>query len=83
MFAVIGILCSRNNIPLAPIIMGFTLGGTVEVYFRKAMIAYDGSFVAAYTGSPIGSVFVTIAILVPIIVIFKRMKAAKKTAAVD
>lgn len=76
--AVFGIFCSKNKIPLAPIIMGFTLGDIVEIYFRKAMITYEGSFITAYTSSPVGSVFVTIAIVVPIIVICKRILKAKK-----
>ncbi len=76
--AVVGILCSKNKIPTAPIIMGFTLGKTVETYFRKAMISFDGSFIDAYIGSPVGSVFVTLAIIIPIFVIVKRIIGANK-----
>ncbi|WP_305768688.1 tripartite tricarboxylate transporter permease [Candidatus Epulonipiscium viviparus] len=71
--SVFGMFCAKNKIPLAPMIMGFTLGDIVETYFRKSMIAYNGSFVDAYMGSPVGSVFVTLAIIVPTVVIVKRI----------
>lgn len=75
--AVVGMLLSKNGFPLAPLIMGFALGTTVESYFRKAMIVYKGSITDALLTPSFGTIFVVLAIVIPIIVIAKRIRKNK------
>ncbi|WP_409967981.1 tripartite tricarboxylate transporter permease [Bengtsoniella intestinalis] len=82
--AVVGMVLIKNGFQAAPIVMGFTLGGTVESYYRKAMITYQGSFVDAITTPSLGTVFVLLAIIIPVVIMVRRsykyLKAQKVSA---
>ncbi len=80
--AVVGMLLVHNGFPAAPIVMGFTLGSTVESYYRKAIISYSGSLWDAVTTPSIGSVFVLLAFVVPVLIVVSRNRKAKKAAQV-
>lgn len=81
LLAVLGMILIQNGLPAAPIVMGFTLGSTVEGYYRKAIIAYNGSLIDAITTPSLGTVFVLLAIIIPIIIIFNRIRKSRKAVA--
>lgn len=74
--AVIGIILSHNGFPVPPLIMGYVLGGIVETYYRKSIISFE-TLSNAYFRFSVGSIFVTIAILVPVINIIQRRRKSK------
>ncbi|ONI48019.1 hypothetical protein AN644_02990 [Candidatus Epulonipiscium fishelsonii] len=69
---------SKNGFPLQPIVMGFTLGAIVEEHYRKAMIYY-GSFGEAFNTWSIGTWLVILAIIIPFIVIVRRIIGTTKS----
>lgn len=78
---IIGMLLSKNGFPVAGVVMGFVLGGTIESFYRKAMIASNGSFMDALMTPSLGSVFVVLAILAPICILVSRGMNKKKAGA--
>ena len=65
-FGVIGYILDKNDYPLSPFILAFVLGRVVEENLRRSITNYD-SFLNAFSNFGIGSVFVALAILLPII----------------
>ena len=49
-FGVIGFLCRRLQIPLAPILMGLILGDDLEVNFRRSLVASQGDYTTFVSG---------------------------------
>jgi len=56
---IVGYVLRRNDIPLAPIVIGFVLGPIVESSLRQGMILTQGDFWAFFK-SPIASVLFAI-----------------------
>ncbi len=79
--AVAGMLLSKNGFPLAPVIMGFALGDTVETFYRKAMVTFEGSVVDAFLTPSFGTIFVVLAVVTPIYVITKKVLKSNKQKA--
>ena len=81
-FGIVGYLFTYCDFPMPPMILGFILGGTVEKYFRTAMISSRGDFSVIFT-RPIAFVFLVLSvvfIIAPIIKSFISKRAAAKEA---
>ncbi|RGY98370.1 tripartite tricarboxylate transporter permease [Clostridium sp. AM58-1XD] len=76
-FGIVGYIFIRLKLPVAPLIMGFILGSTVETYFRRALMTSKGSYVPFFT-RPISGLFLAIAMISVILTIYKNVKAMKK-----
>lgn len=72
-FGVLGYLMKKVQIPFAPLVMGFILGPTVELYLRRASMLNEGDLTPFFT-RPISLVFLLIAILVVIMTVIKEVK---------
>lgn len=49
-FGVIGFLCRRLSVPLAPILMGLILGDDLEQNFRRSLVASQGDYTTFVSG---------------------------------
>ena len=79
-FIVLGYVMDRNDYPVAPLIMGMILGGTVEENLRRS-ISYYGNFGNCLMMKSVGTLFFAIAVLIPVvsgIMNFKNSRAASK-----
>ncbi len=72
----IGYLLENNGYPVAPLIIGFVLGGTIETNLRRS-ITYYGSFASCLTRPSIGTLFFGVSVAVPIIFIIMKLRKAK------
>jgi putative tricarboxylic transport membrane protein len=76
-FGTLAYILERNGFHLAPMVMGYVLGGYVELYFRRTVIYYD-SIANAFLTPSLGTVLVSIAALVPIVNLVNRIPAVKR-----
>ena len=72
----IGYLFENNGYPVAPLIIGFVLGGTIEENLRRS-ITYYGSFTSCLTRISIGTLFFAVSVMVPIVFILLQLKKAR------
>ncbi|WP_428768668.1 tripartite tricarboxylate transporter permease [Treponema sp. HNW] len=72
-FIILGYILDKNDYPMAPFIMGVVLGPTVEENLRRA-IGYYGNFVNCFVQRSVGTLFVIIAIILPLSIGFIGMK---------
>ncbi len=72
-FGIIGYVLSRNDYPLAPVILGFILGPMVELYFRRSLQMSEGQFLPFFQ-KPFSAVFLTLAFVVVGFSIYKNIK---------
>lgn len=79
-FGLIGYIMSKLEIPLAPMIMAFVLGETVETNLRRALMYSNGSIAPFFT-QPISCVFLILAVVSVALTIRSHYKASKKAAA--
>jgi len=79
-FGILGYVLKRFKIPFAPLIMGFILGPTVELYLRRASMLNEGDLTPFLT-RPIPVVFLAIAVAVVIITVVREIKNRKKASA--
>jgi putative tricarboxylic transport membrane protein len=79
-FAVIGFIILKMNIPLVPIILGIILGTMAEENLRKALILSKGSYLV-FIQKPISLlflIFTIIALVVPLVVNIQTMRSEYK-----
>jgi putative tricarboxylic transport membrane protein len=76
-FAVFAYILEKNKFSVVPVVMGFVLGSLCEQYYRRT-INYFGDFKSAYFNLSVGSVLVTLALIIPIAIVFSRLKMNKK-----
>lgn len=74
-FGLLGFLFDKMGYSPAPIVLGLILGNMIDVKFRTALIANNGSFLPFIT-RPIAAVFLVIIV----VTIIKQIVAARKTA---
>lgn len=74
---IIGYLLINSGISLAPITLGFVLGGIVETNFRRAVIAFDGNILSLFT-KPIAACLMILAILFMVVPIIKNWRQSRK-----
>lgn len=75
----VGYLLKKNKYPIAPVVLGFILGGMFEEQFRKAM-KLGGGTMERFVSSPICWVFTALAVLIVVSSVVKNRKEAKKNA---
>lgn len=78
-FGVIGFLMTKYKFPISPFILGFLLGGIVEVYLIRSIQYSRGNLIQGFMGSPIAMVFLVATVLSYIIVITRKMRKSKAT----
>ena len=81
-FGIIGFILTQNDYPIAPFILAFVLGETLEGNYRRAIVYY-GNFSACRQRLSIGTLFTILAIVLPIIkgtVQFIKWRKAEKKA---
>ena len=70
---------SKLDIPLAPMIMSFVLGETIETNLRRALM-YSNGDVSTFVTSPISCVFLVMAAISIIFTVRKQLKDRKVAA---
>lgn len=77
-FGILGCFLVRFGVPMSPVIMGYLMGTTFEINFRRAMIAANGNFWDILS-RPIATTFFVVSILfVGVPVILRLMRGHKK-----
>lgn len=76
-FGVLGYLLKKAEIPFAPLVMGFILGPTIELYLRRASMLNEGDLTPFFT-RPIPAVFLLVAIAVVMMTVIKQLRARKQ-----
>lgn len=61
-FGILGFFLRARGFPLAPMVLGILIGGIVDTSLRRALMTYQGDFLAMLT-RPVGMVLLTILIL--------------------
>ena len=80
LFLVFGYIFDKNNYPLSPFILAFVLGGIVEDNMRRSIIYY-GNFTQCMQQVSIGTLFVILAVVVPVVMFALDTRKKKKEAA--
>lgn len=76
-FGFIGFILEKNKFPLAPLILAFILGSMLEENFRRT-IMYYGNIQSALTSFSLGTLFIAITFIIPIVkFISKKIKQRK------
>ncbi|SBT17686.1 Tripartite tricarboxylate transporter TctA family protein [Marinomonas gallaica] len=81
-FGVAGWIFTKIGIEIAPLVIGFILGGSAEVYFVKSLESY-GEYSILFTKSPIAMVLwglIILSIVVSVMIHKKSKQHAKKEA---
>lgn len=65
-FILLGYILDKNDYPIAPLIMGMVLGGSVEEYLRRSLVYYD-TFENCLKMKSVGTLFFAVAVIIPII----------------
>ena len=79
-FGLVGYGMSKLDIPLAPMIMSFVLGETIETNLRRALM-YSNGDVTTFVTSPISCVFLVVAAISIVLTVRKQLMDRKKAAA--
>jgi putative tricarboxylic transport membrane protein len=77
-FGVFGWVATKIGLEIAPLVIGFILGGSAEVYFVKSLESY-GTLTIFFTKSPIAVALwlLILASVVFSILVHRKSKAAK------
>jgi len=73
-FGVVGFIFKKLDLPIPPFILGFILGGTVELNLIRSIQYSNGDLIGAFLGSPIATIFLLVSFLVFGGSIFKNVK---------
>ncbi|MCF2558105.1 tripartite tricarboxylate transporter permease [Fournierella massiliensis] len=76
-FGLVGYIFIKLHLPVAPMIMGFVLGETVETYMRRALMNSKGSWMPFLT-RPISGAFLAIAVFSVVYIIVKNVRAYRR-----
>jgi putative tricarboxylic transport membrane protein len=76
-FAILGYILEKNGYSVAPLVIGFVLGGIMENGLRRA-ISYYGSFMGCMRQPSVGTLFVIIAFVFPVVWALMNRKKIKK-----
>lgn len=79
-FGLVGYAMSKFDIPLAPMIMSFVLGETIETNLRRALM-YSNGDISTFVTSPISCVFLVAAAISIVLTIRKQLNDRKKATA--
>lgn len=79
-FGLMGYLMRKGGFPTTPLILGFVLGPTMELNFRRSLSYTNGSYIEFFT-HPISCVFLVVALLSVVLNLYKhRKRVTGKTA---
>lgn len=78
-FGLVGYLLRKGEYPMTPLILGFVLGQTMELNFRRSLSYTNGSYVEFFT-HPISCTFLVVAILSVILNLYNYYKRKKKAS---
>ena len=81
-FGLLGYLMAKFEFPPAPLLLGVVLGIGLERSLRQAMIMSQGDFLNALIHRPIAATALSLAALVLLLPLFKRLNIWRKTAVV-
>ncbi|QTQ12617.1 tripartite tricarboxylate transporter permease [Treponema parvum] len=78
-FGILGYVLEKNKYPLGPLILGFILGSIIELNFRRSIMAF-GSLSSVLTNNVFraGTVFLILAIIIPVLNARYNKKAKKR-----
>ncbi|WP_409967994.1 tripartite tricarboxylate transporter permease [Bengtsoniella intestinalis] len=80
-FAIVGYVLEKNGYPLSPFVLAFVLGSIVEENLRRSIIYYS-DFAGCMSQVSIGTLFVILAVLAPIVLTALDIRKEKKKAGV-
>lgn len=72
-FGLMGYLLRKSGYPMTPLILGFVLGPTMELNFRRALSYTNGSYLEFFT-HPISCVFLIVAVFSVLLNLYKHHK---------
>ncbi|MBI9093944.1 MAG: tripartite tricarboxylate transporter permease [Sphaerochaeta sp.] len=75
-FGVLGFYMNKNEFPLAPLILGFVLGGIIETNLIRGLMYTNGNFFLFFT-SPIAAVFMILTLLYIGYMVRKELRRGK------
>ena len=81
-FGLLGYLLRKLDIPLAPVVLTFILGGLMESSLSQALVMYQGNFFRFFT-NPLTAVLLGLAILILVISIVAGIMKKKSMLASD
>jgi putative tricarboxylic transport membrane protein len=73
-FGLIGFGLNRVHFPSAPVILGFILGPTIELYLRRGLMQSRGSFLPFIT-EPVSGVFLLLTVIMIAGIIISRIRS--------
>ena len=77
----VGVLVRKFKVPSAAIVLGFVLGSIMEANLRRALIITSGSYMKAFTNSPLSTVLLLLACLSIFWTMFRNIKENLKPKA--
>lgn len=77
-FGIIGYVLDKNDYPIAPFILSFVLGGIIEENLRRSIINHD-TFMGAMQNVGFGTVFVVLAVLLPLFYAINYIRRERKS----
>ena len=78
LFAVIAVFFRLMDFPMAPMILGFILGGMIEENLRRALLIYDGSWSFLWE-RPLTAVIMVLVLIVLLAPLVWQLKANRRT----
>jgi len=79
LMGLVGYVLKKNKYPIAPIVLGFILGGMFEEQFRKAVKLGAGTM-NRFVSSPICWIFTLLSLAIVVSTVIKNKKEEKKNA---
>lgn len=73
---VVGYFLSKNDYPLAPLVLGLVLGPMIENNMRRALTGSDGDF-SIFVTKPMSAVFLSIALLWLVVPLLMKLRGKK------
>ena len=70
-FGAVAVVLRRFRYPMAPMIVGFTLGGLLETNLRRSMVLYDDSFSFLWE-RPITLLIVVLTVLIVLLPVLRK-----------
>lgn len=82
-FGILGYFMQRYQYPIMPLVLGVVLGDLAEINFRRAMLITGGDLVAVISRPITAAILIVsvIALVLPVILSYRRKKKAEKEAA--
>lgn len=78
-FGIVGYVLDKNDYPFAPFILAFVLGRIVEENLRRSIIS-SGTFFGAFSNFGVGSIFVALAVILPLVSAIRYLLNERKAA---